>query len=612
MPDRVALLVEDDGLTAALCTDWLTEAGWRVVHVSSGADALQRFAEVRPRLVLCDLVLPGIDGTTLCSSIRLQPFGERVAIVLMSARSNARDAALAAGADVFLAKPLRQDELLAALARRPEPPPVETPGVPAPVRIPSVGDGGAPPPEEGSLGPGVLRALLRRFWQAKFSGVLEATGTGAAGETLRVKLFFNRGCPAAARSNDAETELGRVLERLGILSAAHLAESIEEGRRTGLPMGEVLLRSKLLERRAVERALREQVLQRAVGIGRLADGRYVVSHAEPMGLAGFDVHPAAIEWRLEPGAAEPPGPEEAERFVRVDVPALLWPLLDPDNQHGVLRALLQGGASVGDCVRVGGPSAGALLGLLRAYGLLTLTIDPPLASQAQAGLAELDVEAVAARIHAQHTALSDANHYIVLGVRPDADGEDVSIATMSALSLFHPDALPAALDADTRRRARAIHDRVLEAGRVLGDPARRAIYDARLAGDAQLKSGDIGLEDHAVLQAERARELFRRGEFVTAAALFQMAVALEGEASDILAMLGWARHRACPEDPTAGEREIRRALELEPDDEFALTYLGRLLGDRGEKDEARRLLRAAVAKNHEFEPARDALAELGE
>jgi tetratricopeptide (TPR) repeat protein len=75
-------------------------------------------------------------------------------------------------------------------------------------------------------------------------------------------------------------------------------------------------------------------------------------------------------------------------------------------------------------------------------------------------------------------------------------------------------------------------------------------------------------------------------------------------------MLGWARHQACPEDASAGEPELRRALLLDPDDEYALYYLGRLLGARGEVDAARQLLRSALEKNHEFDLAREALKEL--
>lgn len=615
MTHRVALLIEDDRLTAAVIGDWLTQAGWSVDHLTNGGLAMARFAELRPELVVTDLVLPGVDGTTLCANMRLEPFGAALVLVVISARAQAREAALAAGADEFFAKPVDREAFLAAIAR-PRPAIEEPPesGAPSPVRVPSARALGvaveAPLPEEGGITPGMLPELLRRLQEQRFTGVLEADGVDASGESLRVKLFFHRGIPSAARSSDASTEFGGVLERLGVLSPSRLANSVEEGRRSGVPLGEVLIRSRLIERRAVERALREQVLVRAVGIGRLVSGRTLVSHADPMGLAGFDVHPAAIVLRLDPAAGEAPAEADRDLHVRVQLSPGQWALLDPDGGLGVARALVVGGASVRDCMRVGGEPVGRLLGLLRAYEAVTLSEVPPLASQREAGLAELDVEALSARISDRHRALSDANHYTVLGVHPDADAEDISVATMAALAACHSDALPAALDAEARRRAQAIYDRVLEAGRVLGDPVRRGIYDARLSGDALVRVGEIGLEDFAVLQAERARELFRRGEYVTAAALFYLAIQLEGEAADILAMLGWARHRACPEDRDAGEIELRRSLLLEPEDEFTLYYLGRLLGDRGEMDEGRRLLRAALAKNHEFEPARDALREL--
>jgi CheY-like chemotaxis protein/tetratricopeptide (TPR) repeat protein len=632
----VALLIEDDPVTARVVGGWLDEAGWSTVHVDNGHDALRRLAELRPALVIADLVLPGVDGSALCAHIRMQPYGHRVPIVLISARSHARDAAIAAGADVFLPKPIGQEELLAAIAphRPPDgdepalppaepafptdtdsPPQASRPGT---VRVPPArvfGEDAAVAPEEGALGPGVFLPLLRRLHAARFSGVLEAEGDGG----LRAKLYFSRGAPAAARSSDEATGFGQVVRRLGIVSAEHLAASVDEGRRTGTPLGEVLLRSQLIDRRAVERALREQVLLRAAGIGRLPAGRYVLDPAEPLGMAGFDVHPAAIAWRL--AADSPPGGEvvkadvptgNADGYVRLDSAVVgMWALLDPEDQLGVGRALLVGGATAGDCVRIGGSAIAALLELLRDWDLLGLSDEPPPAAQREAGLAELDEGLLAATLVTEHRALLDANHYTVLGLQPDADADDVSAATVSALARFHPDTLPASLDATSRSRARAIYERALEAGRVLADPARRAIYDARIGGEALVPHGEIGMEDHAVLQAERARELFRRGENVTAAALFHMAILLEGEAADILAMLGWARHRACPEDTSAGEPELRRALVLDPDDEFALYYLGRLLAERGEIEEARRHLRAAVERNHEFDPAREALRELG-
>ncbi|MDP2312542.1 MAG: response regulator [Pseudomonadota bacterium] len=618
MAEPVALLIEDDPVAASVVTGWLTAAGWRVEIADNGADGLRRFSELRPGLVVADVLLPGLDGTAVCAHIRMSPWGGRVRIVLISARTHAQEAALAAGADAFLAKPLRRDDLLAAVSPQdlPQDAPGDAPAAgeslrPGTVRVPRVevlgtAEGACGGDEEGELGPDVLPALLRRLHDTAFNGVLEAEGA----DGLRARLFFSRGAPAAARSSDEGTGFGQVLLRLGILSAEHLAASVEEGRRTGTPLGEVLLRSQLIERRAVERALREQVLLRAVGIGSIPAGRYVLDSAEPIGLAGFDVHPAAITWRL--GAAPPPlADEDLPRFIRLE-PALLglWPLLDPDNTRGVLRALLLGGASAGDCVRISGAGAGALVAHLRDWGLLRLTEEAAPPQLRDAGLAELDVTALVETLRAEHQALLDANHYTVLGLQPDADGDEINAATVAALARFHPDGHPAALDATSRARARAIYERALEAGRVLSDPARRTIYDARLGGETHVPQGQIGMEDHAVLQAERARELFLRGEFVTAAALFHMAILLEGEAADILAMLGWARHVACPEDGSAGETELRRALGLDPDDEYALYYLGRLLGARGEVDAARRLLRSAVEKNHEFDLAREALRDL--
>lgn len=612
MTPRVALLIEDDRLSAAVLRDWLEEAGWEVVHVPSGADALRAFAQHRPAVVLSDLVLPGVDGTTLCSEIRLQPFGERVLIVLFSARAEARAAALAAGADAFLAKPIQEADLAAALAA-PRAPPLPGPTAPAPVRVPFAkvlgAESPADPQEEGAVAPGWLLPLLRRLLAERFTGVLEADGLAPEGGQVRARFFFSRGVPAAARSSEPSTELGRVFERLGLLAPGVLEEGAAQGRLAGLPLGEVLLRANLVDRDAVERALREQVLLRAVGVGRLLEGRWVLSRAEPIGLAGFDVHPAAIAWR-HGGPAAALSPDDLDLFVQIDLPARLWPLLDPDGRLGVVRTLLEGGVTARDAIRMGGADVGALVAHLRDWGLATLGADPPPAHVRESALADLEVDDLAARVAARWRVLADANHYLVLGVQPEADAEDIAAATVTSLAEHHPDALPPGLDAESRRRAREIYDRVLEAGRVLGDRQRRAVYDARLAGDAQLRVGDIGHEDHAVLQAERARELFRRGEFVTAAALFHMAILLEGEDPDILAMLGRARRSACPGDPAAGEAELRRALELDPRNEFAGASLARLLADRGEGDEARLLLRRTLSADPDADLAREMLAEL--
>ena len=114
---RIALVVEDDRISGIVLEDWLRGQGWQVERVENGTEGLRRFQELKPRLVLADVLLPGIDGVRLCSQIRLQPFGERVWIGLLSARASLRDSSLAAGADFFLGKPLPFPQLAAELER---------------------------------------------------------------------------------------------------------------------------------------------------------------------------------------------------------------------------------------------------------------------------------------------------------------------------------------------------------------------------------------------------------------------------------------------------------------------------------------------------------------
>jgi DNA-binding response OmpR family regulator len=119
--DSLKILVVDDepamvGALGAL----LGQAGHRIVAAYDGEEALRRFQEDEPDLVLLDLAMPGLDGATVCQRIRES---SDVPIVVVSGE---RDRAatvelLDLGADDYIRKPFRADELLArvrAVARR--------------------------------------------------------------------------------------------------------------------------------------------------------------------------------------------------------------------------------------------------------------------------------------------------------------------------------------------------------------------------------------------------------------------------------------------------------------------------------------------------------------
>ena len=114
------LLVEDDRRLADLTAQYLRQNGLSVVIESRGDRAMSRFNAERPRAVLLDLMLPGLDGLTVCRQLRDIFDGP---ILIFTARDSDIDQVigLEAGADDYVAKPVDPMVLLArtrALLRR--------------------------------------------------------------------------------------------------------------------------------------------------------------------------------------------------------------------------------------------------------------------------------------------------------------------------------------------------------------------------------------------------------------------------------------------------------------------------------------------------------------
>jgi DNA-binding response OmpR family regulator len=98
----------------------LGQAGHRIVAAYDGDEALRRFREDEPDLVLLDLAMPGLDGATVCQRIR--EMSDVPVVVVSGERDRAATVELLdLGADDYIRKPFRADELLArvrAVARR--------------------------------------------------------------------------------------------------------------------------------------------------------------------------------------------------------------------------------------------------------------------------------------------------------------------------------------------------------------------------------------------------------------------------------------------------------------------------------------------------------------
>lgn len=111
------LVVDDDTSLAEMLAIVLEGDGFVTRTAHDGREALVVFEEIKPSLVLLDLMLPGIDGMQVCRHIRAT---SSVPIIMLTARADTPDvvAGLEAGADDYITKPFRNKELIARIRAR--------------------------------------------------------------------------------------------------------------------------------------------------------------------------------------------------------------------------------------------------------------------------------------------------------------------------------------------------------------------------------------------------------------------------------------------------------------------------------------------------------------
>jgi two-component system response regulator MtrA len=116
MKSRV-LVVDDDPALAEMLSIVLRGEGFDTAVVSDGPHALPAVRELRPDVVLLDLMLPGMNGIDVCRAIRAE-FG--VPIVMLTAKSDTVDVVLGleSGADDYVIKPFKPKELVARIRAR--------------------------------------------------------------------------------------------------------------------------------------------------------------------------------------------------------------------------------------------------------------------------------------------------------------------------------------------------------------------------------------------------------------------------------------------------------------------------------------------------------------
>lgn len=108
------LVAEDDKNIADLLQMYLEKEGYAVTVASDGGQALAKFRAIAPDLVLLDLMMPVMDGWSVCKAIREE---SQTPVIMLTAKSETDDkvAGLKSGADDYITKPFEMKEVLARI-----------------------------------------------------------------------------------------------------------------------------------------------------------------------------------------------------------------------------------------------------------------------------------------------------------------------------------------------------------------------------------------------------------------------------------------------------------------------------------------------------------------
>jgi twitching motility two-component system response regulator PilG len=117
-PTGLKIMVIDDSSTIRRSAEiFLGQAGYQVVTAEDGFDALAKINDHHPALILCDILMPRLDGYQTCALIKKSAKFHATPVLMLSSKDGLFDRARGAmvGAAAYLTKPFSKDSLLTAV-----------------------------------------------------------------------------------------------------------------------------------------------------------------------------------------------------------------------------------------------------------------------------------------------------------------------------------------------------------------------------------------------------------------------------------------------------------------------------------------------------------------
>lgn len=114
---RHVLLIEDEPNIAEAIRFILSRDGWQVSTHCDGADAVTKVQNLRPDILILDVMLPGQSGYDILAQLRELDCGVTLPVLMLTAKSQGRDRETAErlGANMFMTKPFSNAEILEAV-----------------------------------------------------------------------------------------------------------------------------------------------------------------------------------------------------------------------------------------------------------------------------------------------------------------------------------------------------------------------------------------------------------------------------------------------------------------------------------------------------------------
>src|SRR5438105_2968096 len=288
---RKILVVDDDPWIAKMLEFVVSDAGHVAIVCKDGTDALDKFAEVMPDLVLLDVVLPKLDGLKVCQHIKQSPIGRLTPVLVFSGIYRDSTEALKFGADAFLAKPFTPQQIGQQIKQML---PLLPEGPPADLAAPPLKPGAGETP----LAQEPLPKALGRLFKSRSTGVL----------TLRSRvgikyLFLEKGDVVQVRSPNTAAGVTTMLLARGRVTAAQLEDLEKKARESGgkKNLSQLLVETKLVHPDELRKLVLSQMLWEIFEVFRWREGCQSFAESPPLpagaGQFKLDVQtPNLIQW----------------------------------------------------------------------------------------------------------------------------------------------------------------------------------------------------------------------------------------------------------------------------------------------------------------------------